>query len=177
MWTLWLVSKALQRLSLRNQSLCIPVLLPISLVWNTNTLRWGREAQERCRVGGYRAATFFPCQFGEHVTLVLPLSHRLSLSQIHTHNQLWKYFSNVKCPGATEATQLSPVGGRSEEKSALYLLYWQTSLKPTGCLSPVKGSRTARIQSNNPSWRRAAIQQRLSPGADRAPNSEYQPKT
>ncbi len=59
-------------------------------------------------------------------------------TQIHAYNQLWKYFSNVKCPEATEATQLSPVGGRSEERSALYLPCWQTSLKSTGCLSAVK---------------------------------------
>ena len=89
-------------------------------------------------------------------------------------NQLWKYFSVVKCPGATKATQLSPVGGRSQEPCALYLLYWQTSLNSTGCISPVKVSEYKPISPQGEGQQHNRV---FLPGADWAPDSEHQPET
>lgn len=124
MWTLWLVSEVFQRPSLRNQSSwCIPAALTVSLVWNTNTLpRGGGEAT------GYRAATFFPRRFIEHVKYPPPSTH--------SDNQLWKYFSNVKCPNASEAMQAIPSGSRIRAGvCTLPVPAQQTSLNPTGCFS------------------------------------------
>lgn len=138
MWTLWLVSKVLQRLSLRSRipAHSSPDPYISGMKYKYSPMR--ERSTGEMKGGGYRAATFYSCQFGEHVTLALLFSH--FLYRKHTHNQLWKYFSVAKCPGASKATGFPPVGGRSEEKSALYLFNWQTSLKSTGCLSPVKAA-------------------------------------
>lgn len=93
----------------------------------------------------------------------------------HTHNQLWKYFSIPKCPGAGKATRFSPAGGRSEKKSTLCFTVRLPEIHrlPFTC----KGSPTAQKQAHSPTEWRAAIQQKLSPSADGAPDSEQQPKT
>lgn len=137
MWTLWLVSKVLQRLSLRSQSPAHSSPAPYisGMKYKYSPMR--ERSTGELKGGGYRAAAFYPCQFGEYVTLVLLFSH--FLYHKHTHNQLWKYFSIPKCPGAGKATRFSPVGGRSEKKS-VYLFYSQTSPKSTSCLSPVKAA-------------------------------------
>lgn len=46
----------------------------------------------------------------ENVPLVSSLHCQTRQAEVrpHTHNQLGKYFSNVKCPGAAEATRFSP---------------------------------------------------------------------
>lgn len=76
---------------------------------------------------GYRAATFFPRRFIEHVKY--PPS-------THSDNQLWKYFSNVKCPNASEAMQAIPSGSRIRAGvCTLPVPTQQTSLNPTGCFS------------------------------------------
>jgi len=142
MWTLWLVSKILQRLSLRSQSSVHSTLAPHISGMKYKYPPMRERSEGEMQGGGYRAVTFFPCRFGEYVTLEHPLSHLPFLKHTLTlaHNQLWKYFSIVKCPRATKATQFSPVGRRSEERSALYLFHWQTSLKSTRCVSPVKAA-------------------------------------
>ena len=94
--------------------------------------------------------TCHPC-YPSTPTFSLCLSLSLSLAFCHTHTHTCTHshtqtisyknifpLSNIQ--GLLAATQFSSVGGRSEEQSALYLLYWQTSLKSTVCISPVKVS-------------------------------------
>lgn len=76
MWTLWLVSKVLHRLSVRNQSTMHSSASPriSGMKHKYTTMRKRRTGVEGW---GYRAATFFPCQFAQHVALllILPLKH------------------------------------------------------------------------------------------------------
>lgn len=51
------------------------------------------EGDKHRRDGGYRAATFFPWRFGEHATLVLPLSLPFSLSLSHTQHTVTRTIS------------------------------------------------------------------------------------
>lgn len=161
MWTLWLVSKVFHRLSLRNQSLVhsSPARHISGMKYKYST---ARERSTGVMQGGVIGQLHFFRGNSENmspwcslcptfsISLVLYLRHTAhnidthtetqKHRHIYTYNQLWKYFSNVKCPEATEAMQVSPEGSRSEEGSARYLLNWQTSLKSTGCLSAVKAA-------------------------------------
>lgn len=174
MWTLWLVSEVLQRLSVRNQSSEHSSAAPrISGMKHKYSAARERRTGEM-QGGGYRAVTFFPWHFRKHVTLSLPLSLPRSLTQIHTDNQQWKYFSNVKRPQVTEAALFSPCGRRIalEERSNLPAPLTdlpETHWLPLSC----EASHAAQIQSYNP----GGLQQRLSPSADTPLHPPPDPRT
>lgn len=115
MWTLWLVSELLQRLSLRNQSsYCIPAILTVSLVWNTNSLPQGGKAT------GYRAATFFPRR---PPLPILFLTLMKIFLQRETSKCIWGYASHPQW--------------ESDQSRGLHFTCPnpQTSLNSTGCFS------------------------------------------
>lgn len=174
MWTLWLVSKVLQRLSLRSQSPAhsSPASYISGMKYKYSPMR--ERSTGELKGGGYRAAAFYPCQFGEYVTLVLLFSH---FSITNTHTISYENISPSPNVLGLVRQQDSPQR-EADQRRSLHSTCFTVRPPEIHRLSfTCKGSPTAQKQGHSPTEWRAAIQQKLSPSADGAPDSEQQPKT
>lgn len=130
------MSKVLQRLSLRSQSPAhsSPASYISGMKYKYSPMR--ERSTEELKGGGYRAAAFYPCQFGEYVTLVLLFSH-FSITNTHT----------ISCENISPSPnvlglvrQQDSPQREADQRRSLHSVLQSDFLKSTGCRSPVKAA-------------------------------------
>lgn len=129
------MSKVLQRLSLRSQSPAhsSPASYISGMKYKYSPMR--ERSTGELKGGGYRAAAFYPCQFGEYVTLVLLFSH-FSITNTHTIS-----CENISpSPNVLGLVRQQDSPQQEADQRSLHSVLQSDFLKSTGCRSPVKAA-------------------------------------